>query len=855
MLNAIKDFFVGVEDPDGVPEAFLNDPVHPSFSRLTNCLNYSAYDDVHNLFMLDHFDGQKSTPLGVGFVLELNPLLGADDDVMSRLSTILHTLPKNVGLQVSILGSPNIEEYLQQYMRNQTARGDDPTLSSELFVELAKKRADWWRRGSKGPLYAGNPMRFREFRVHLAVTFHDAELNNPADVNMVLEAREGAIGGLTTSGLYGYTWDANDLLLWTRDILNPARMLYDEHRDLPDVYDDGRTIRDQSVLPSTVMKVTNDGMELRFGRKSNNDAVAVRCLSVSQYPSGRPHHLSKMGSLIGDPIQNNLNYTCPFLITMNMYKGDFETERAKNTMKAARASQNANSPMAKLLPEIAKKHQDYQLIMDSFEDGSGGVVKLFHQIVLFDHPDTINSSVNAAEAIWRTNGFSLARDQYLQLESFLSCLPMSLDGDFVKGLNDNRRFVTKTLMNAVSMSPVIGQWAGLGKPMLGLFGRNGQAMGIDLFSNPSGNYNAAVVGTPGSGKSFFINELVRNYLGSGAQVWVIDVGRSYQKFCQFIGGQYIEFNAESDIVINPFDTVIDFGEDLNILKIMFGLMIAPKSGLSDYQMSQLERVIVKVWEAKNRQALIDDVEFELLHFKDEQGERVTEIERMGSQLFPFTSNGIHGRWFNGKTNLDFKHDLVILELEELKSKPDLQKVIMQFVLYRITQSMYLNREREKVVAIDEAWALLDGNDEEAMFIEEGYRRARKYRGSFITGTQGVTDYLKTPAARAALEHSDWIFMLRGKQESIEALSSRISLSEGMKSMLRSLHTESGQYSDIFIHTPVGHGIGRLVSDPFNALLSSSKGEDFEAIRLKQKEGFPIGKAVEAVLADRGVRIH
>ena len=88
---------------------------------------------------------------------------------------------------------------------------------------------------------------------------------------------------------------------------------------------------------------------------------------------------------------------------------------------------------------------------------------------------------------------------------------MSLDGDFVKGLNDNRRFVTKTLMNAVSMSPVIGQWAGLGKPMLGLFGRNGQAMGIDLFSNPSGNYNAAVVGTPGSGKSFFINESTRFY--------------------------------------------------------------------------------------------------------------------------------------------------------------------------------------------------------------------------------------------------------------------------------------------------------------------------------------------------------
>ena len=102
----------------------------------------------------------------------------------------------------------------------------------------------------------------------------------------------------------------------------------------------------------------------------------------------------------------------------------------------------------------------------------------------------------------------------------------------IRDLEENKRFNTKTIMNAVSLSPLIGEWAGLGSPVVSLFGRNGQAMGIDLFANPSGNYNAAVVGTSGSGKSYFINEIVRNYLGAGAQMWVIDVGRSYQKFCQ-----------------------------------------------------------------------------------------------------------------------------------------------------------------------------------------------------------------------------------------------------------------------------------------------------------------------------------
>ena len=425
----------------------------------------------------------------------------------------------------------------------------------------------------------------------------------------------------------------------------------------------------------------------------------------------------------------------------------------------------------------------------------------------------------------------------------------------IRDLEENKRFNTKTLMNAVSLSPLIGEWAGLGSPVVSLFGRNGQAMGIDLFANPSGNYNAAVVGTSGSGKSYFINEIVRNYLGAGAQMWVIDVGRSYQKFCQFIGGQYIEFNTESNIVINPFDMVVDFHDELNMLKLMFSMMISPTEGLGDYAMSGLEKAISQVWAQKGRNAIIDDLQEELLHFRNSRGELDIEINRLGEQIYPFTSKGVHGRWFNSATTLEFEHDLVILELEELKTKPDLQQVIMRFILYRITQAMYLSRKRKKGVIIDEAWDILAGGSSAAKFIEEGYRRARKYWGFFLTGTQGISDYLRSPAALAALENSDWIFLLRGKEESITALEQKVSLTSSMKSKIRSLNTEAGQYSDIFVYSPVGHGIGRLVSDPFNSLLSSSKGEDFEAIRNKQLGGLTISQAIEAVLKERGIHVH
>ena len=427
MLSTIKRIFIGDDDHDDLPEAISHDPINPPFSRLSNCFNYAAWDDKNELFYLDAVDGNKTHAFGSGFVIELNPLIGADDDIMVRLSSVFQTLPQNVGVQISILGSPNINEFFQAYEREQQARIGNPVLDAELFSVLAKKKTLWWKKGTLDALYPGNPMRFREFRTNMSVVIPDININNSYDVERILNMREGLIAGLKASGLYFGTWKPNDLITWSRDLINPARMLHGKYRDIPDVWDPDLPIRDQIVLPSTAMRVINNGRELRFGTKENGDAVSVRCLSVSQYPSGRPYHLANMGSLIGDPMQINLNYTCPFLITMNMVKGDFESDKAKVTMKAARATQNAASPMAKVLPEFHKKNEDWQLALDSFEDGSGGIVKVFHQVTLFDLPERITASENAAEAIWRTNGFSLATDQYLQMQSYLSGFPMALD--------------------------------------------------------------------------------------------------------------------------------------------------------------------------------------------------------------------------------------------------------------------------------------------------------------------------------------------------------------------------------------------------------------------------------------------
>ncbi|MCH4597774.1 ATP-binding protein, partial [Achromobacter xylosoxidans] len=121
------------------------------------------------------------------------------------------------------------------------------------------------------------------------------------------------------------------------------------------------------------------------------------------------------------------------------------------------------------------------------------------------------------------------------------------------------------------------------------------------------------------------------------------------------------------------------------------------------------------------------------------------VQDMGNMLFGFTRNGSDGHWFDGEANLEMDKDLVVLELEELKSKKTLQQVVLMQIISAIQHEMYLSQDgRPKVLIIDEAWDLLD-DPMIARFMEHAYRRFRKYGGSAIIVTQSIADLYGSPS--------------------------------------------------------------------------------------------------------------
>ena len=850
-----------------------------AFNRLSELLPYTGFDESSGLFFIEA--DEPDTLESLGFCIEVRPQVGASEAMADYLTSLfMANSPPGTGIQVQMFGSPDLTVFFDAYekvTRDETAYPDDPERArvAKLMHRMMVMRKEHYRKGATRGLFDDMNYRLRDFRSVISVVVPvgkklDGKYQNIDEFMKSHEAeslkqetivlRETYRTALASYFLFDKVWGPEDLMNWCSMILNAAAtMAGDSHRL---TYDEGRLLRHQMVRSDT--KLVEDELDITFS-DSNNPEVVMRALSVRNYP--KLFCMNQMNELIGSLKNTTLSYPCPFLITLGVRTLDFEAERNKVVVKAARATQGAESNFAKFQPDLVDKKFDWDIAQAAYDEGKG-TIKMYLQVLLFSNRAEIAKSEQAARAIWRATNFDITTDRKMQKQALLASMPMMFGPLMQKDLQYAFRSSTKTIYNAANMMPIIAEPTGVGVPVVPLFGRRGQAMGIDLFSNPTGNFNGCVVGTSGSGKSVLLNELATRTIATGGRVWIFDVGYSYQKLCRTIGGQFLQFKADSNISLNPFSMIKDIDTDMEMLKPLIAQMISPNAKLEPYQLAQVEINIRQLWAEYGPDTTITKLAERLKKacyqggskeaFNDE--EVLTEncdprIRDLGVQLFPFTEEGAYGRYFMGKANVEFNSDLVVLELQELNGMKDLQGVVLLLLMYKITQEMYLgDRSKKKVVIIDEAWQLLSGGSA-AEFIEAGYRTARKFGGSFLTGTQSINDYYKTPAATAAFENADWLFLLRQKAESVEALakSDKLVIDDETKQVIKSVTKIDGRFSEVFVRCgDIPPTVGRLLVDPYSLLLYSTKAEDAEAVRRYVDAGVDTADAISMVLRDRKV---
>jgi len=797
---------------------------------------------------------------GMGFMLELMPQSGADDRMTEVLVSLYANCPAGTGLQFHLFASPHIRSQLRRYANLRVEDEDQfekaqhwgrPARNENLFRALARQRVGHLLKGAQQSFTAGFHYTIRDFRLMLSVAF-PADPGNLNKREELLALRDSMASTLRSASLPNRVCDASDLINWCAIFTNPDRM---SGTDAPDLnYDDGRELRDQIVDFDTIQDPHPTG--LTFWKESGPDALEARFYSIKSFPER--FALWQMGSLIGDLMQPALQYSAPFLLTLGVQILDPNVTKSVVTANHVRATQNAKSKMADVMPDVRKKLDDWTAAADAIDNG-GNLVSMYHQLAIFSTPEKAAAAHEAASAIWRSRGFQLNADAYMHRQALLASLPMTLTERFHKDLVKMRRVTRKTMSNAIHMAPLIAEWRGTRTPALVFGGRRGQLMTLDLFDNDLGNYNFAIIGAPGSGKSVLMNEMAWSYRAIGAKVWMLDLGRSFEKLCRKARGTYIEFRPDVDLCLNPFSIVQDINEDIDMLVPGISKMCSMQHALEEVQYKAISAMVLKLWREYGQDLTITGLRdaFRTGSLEELGAVNDQRIKDLAIMLNPYAKGGQYERFFEGRANVDFSNDFIVIENEELKRRPDLHAVVNILLLHQITGEMYLTRNRRKVLFIDELKQQLGdiGADDpvKAAVVEEAARRARKYGGALGTATQSADDYYGSAQMEAAFNCSDWVFLLRQKPESIEMLDrkGRLTMDEPKKRLLNSLRTEAGAFSELYISSPVGEGVARNILDPATHLLFSNKLEDNAPIDELRARGYSIDEAIAELLRQRG----
>lgn len=793
-----------------------------------------AYDDDQGLFLI--------TPDKLAFGIIASPLAGGDESTGDKLNLLLSLAwPTDTLMQVSCFTSPDLMQITSDFT-NLRAGVQDP-----LMAKATREHVDFMRRSALEPYDKNTGARLRNTQLIITVQI-PFKGNEPSSETFELarELRSSFEATLTSVGVSFAPLNPQRYIRVMETILNQGKTAGWKTTPLV-TYDENELICAQVLDPGSGIDVDEKGLWL-------NGSTRVRVLSPKRYPDS-PYFGLAMRYLT-DPEHGARGIRENALITMNIL-----LPSRKETTDALERSEvwnnhQSSTPISKYVRYFREKKESLAAMLVPIRAGDRPV-KAYISIALFIHGDgdtpedrvvtdrRATASVANAQSYWREFGYHMLPEQFMVLPFFSQMLPFAGDASMRRALE---RYRPMAGIHAICLAPFLGQWRGTGTPLLTLFARDGQVQPISPWDT-DGGMNFMVSAATGSGKSVFAQALIQAMNSIGGKAWVLDVGSSYKNLCETHDGQYLSFGHEQDVRLPLFEEVRtkrDLDESLDMIVDLMAIMIAPKSGLSEYQQAYLKVAVERQWNASGPETTIDQIADDL-RSSDRQ-----EISDLALQLRAFTTEGAYGRYFTGPGNISFNRDLVVLELADLKGKPHLQRVILLTLMSKIGAAIYQgDRATKQMLLIDEAWELLAADDT-ASFVEKAYRQFRKHEASVGTVTQSVLDIWDTKGGRAMADNTAHFYLLRQKEDSIEAIkdAKRLPFGDWGYKQLKSVHTVRGNYAEIMCVTPFGTGIGRLVLNNFQKVLFSTTPADVVAINRLRASGMDLGQAVQQLVNER-----
>jgi type IV secretory pathway VirB4 component len=380
--------------------------------------------------------------------------------------------------------------------------------------------------------------------------------------------------------------------------------------------------------------------------------------------------------------------------------------------------------------------------------------------------------------------------------------------------------------NLVDFLPIYGPRLGDEKPKVLFSNRLGSLISFDPFSPDLPNYNALVTGVSGSGKSFLNNYILNQEIARGTRAFIIDIGGSYKKLTECLGGQYIEVNLDQEHAINPFHLVDPTKEPssqkVKSLLAVIELMIAEDdtSKLPKLDRVLLEKAILDTYAKARVRAEVPSLS-SLVEVCAKSPEPV--LKNIAKMLFTWTGDRPYGVLLDRPGSLKTSGAICTFDLKGLSNWPDLQGVMILILTEFILSEVERDLTTTKRIILDEVWALLK-SPAAARFMEYCVRTLRKTGSGITFITQGVEEIVASPVGSAIIGNTATKFVMLQRGDS-KALQAALRLNTQELNLIQSLEQRKGVFSEGFMIEGTHRQVVRIEPHPIEYWLSTSDARD------------------------------
>lgn len=812
-INSLKQLSLLVASYCGLSEAVESNNVKDAIDQLS--AGTTAMDDYLSYRYFDETDGLFIGDGVVGFMLELTGIVGVDDGLYKNLAHFFNDeLPEDSYLQFLLVASHDIEGILANWRAPRT--NIDPILNKIMML-----RSKFVRQQAKSFGISDGRIA-RDYRLFLNFSQIVGKDNN---YNHITSFKTTLINKFESLGLGPRSLGANDLIGLVRTMLQMELGLSE------DISYDPRTIlARQMINPSHVQEITQEQIN------HQSTGLTSRCFHLKELPP--EFSLEQSINLFGDSTRDTMGIAARVIMSYTVASNISKSSQHGITARGKKVIDSSEKWYSRHDRDIKREAAQWQDINDRSNNGERFLSEHWALMVTSTH-ESIEVVSQTVISLYNLNNFRLSITKNLQLPAILSMLPMQ------QGLlwNALHRFKLTRLVQSqevIARLPIHAEWKGVPKSGVLLHARRGQLFNFNPFYKiQSGNYNICIFAPSGGGKSVFLQELAVSMMAQNTRMFILDIGQSFANICNLLEGEIIAFGRNAPFSLNPFGSFhVNMSPDdkdeflkctKSLLEIMCGVGIDPRGS------ADLEKAIVTALASTNYQ--LDISSFAAFLEKSES----PTLQKYGATLYPYTKDGLYGKYFSGTKQATFKSLMTVFEFEEIKNDPKLLSIVLQILLMEVTnQFLTGNRQTPFMIIVDEAWMLLDFA---ASFFAAFVRTVRKYGGSLVICVQNFMDLHKTVDHQTILENSTWTILLKQDEKGLGAFRQSDAFKD-MIPLIKSISLSPGKYAEALLYTTGVTVIGRLVLDDYSQALYSTDPSDFNFLRQKTVQGISLDEAVE-----------